>query len=78
MYVGEEEKRYELPLKYLSSPAFLTLMIKEGEDVHHVKIEGPIRLACKPAVFNQFLKLAQESTESAKCVCCYCFRPFFL
>ncbi|XP_023905913.2 auxin-responsive protein SAUR20-like [Quercus suber] len=61
MYVGEERKRYEVPVKYLSLPAFQELFVQSQEDELEAKIEGPIMLACKTEEFDQLLKLAKIS-----------------
>ena len=64
MYVGEERKRYEVPVKYLSLPAFQELFVQSQEDELEAKIEGPIMLACKTEEFDQLLKLAKVSSQS--------------
>ncbi|KAK7825377.1 auxin-induced protein 10a5 [Quercus suber] len=64
MYVGEERKRYEVPVKYLSLPAFQELFVHLQEDELQAKIEGPIMLACKIEEFDQLLKLAKVSAHS--------------
>lgn len=64
IYVGEECKRYEVPLKYLSFPALQELIGKSlsGEDqIHEPKIDGPITLACKVGAFDELLKLAKKN-----------------
>ena len=59
LYVGEERKRYEVPVKYLSLPAFQELIVQSQADELEAKIEGPIMLACKTEEFDQLLKQAK-------------------
>ncbi|KAB1224613.1 Auxin-induced protein X15 [Morella rubra] len=61
MYVGEVEKRYEVPLKYLSLPAFQVLIDQSQPHELDIKIHGPIVLACSTEVFDQFLSMAEAS-----------------
>ncbi|XVF29401.1 hypothetical protein REPUB_Repub15cG0118000 [Reevesia pubescens] len=57
MYVGKEAKRYEVPIKYLSSPAFQELLIRSRDDDLETKIDGPISIACCTSQrFEQLLK----------------------
>lgn len=60
--MGEEEKRYEVLLKYLALAAFQTLIKQStrGDDLD-TKVEGPITLPCTTARFDKFLKLAEKS-----------------
>ncbi|XWS22215.1 hypothetical protein CRYUN_Cryun29cG0015200 [Craigia yunnanensis] len=60
MYVGKEAKRYEVPIKYLSSPAFQELLIRSQDDDLETKIDGPITIACTPKRFKQLLKVAKH------------------
>ncbi|KAM4077529.1 hypothetical protein ACJW30_12G144800 [Castanea mollissima] len=66
LYVGEEKKRYEIPLKYLSLPAFQELIVQSQADELEPKIQGPIMLACRTEEFDQLLKLAKVSTVILK------------
>ena len=61
LYVGEERKRYEVPVKYLSLPAFQELIVQSQADELEPKIQGPIMLACRTEEFDQLLKLAKVS-----------------
>ncbi|KAJ9185679.1 hypothetical protein P3X46_005279 [Hevea brasiliensis] len=62
VYVGEESKRYEVPLQYLSIRSFQELILQWEHDDLDTKIEGPIKLLCSTAFFEeQLLKLATES-----------------
>jgi SAUR family protein len=58
VYVGEEKRRYEVPVKYLSLPTFQDLMVQAEPVELEPKIEGPIMLACTTEIFDQLLKLA--------------------
>ncbi|XVF37663.1 hypothetical protein REPUB_Repub20aG0028900 [Reevesia pubescens] len=60
MYVGEEAKRYEVPIKYLSSPAFQELLIRSQDDDLDNKIDGPITIPCTSQRFKELLKNAKK------------------
>ncbi|KAK6266239.1 hypothetical protein QUC31_017076 [Theobroma cacao] len=60
MYVGEKAKRYEVPIKYLSSPAFQELLMRSQDDDLDTKIDGPITIACTSKRFEQLLKVAKN------------------
>ncbi|KAJ0089120.1 hypothetical protein Patl1_31523 [Pistacia atlantica] len=61
IYVGEEAKRYEVPVKYVSFPPFQELMKQSEDDELDFKIDGPIKLSCTPEIFEcQILKLAKK------------------
>ncbi|KAI9180895.1 hypothetical protein LWI28_009178 [Acer negundo] len=59
IYVGQDRKRYQVPLKYLSLPSFQQLINTSQGDVFDVKIDGPITLACPTHTFEQLLKIAK-------------------
>ena len=61
IYVRNLEKRYEVPLKYLSLPSFQELIVQSQPDELDIKIDGPIVLACSTEVFDQFLSMAKAS-----------------
>ncbi|KAK2649463.1 hypothetical protein Ddye_016952 [Dipteronia dyeriana] len=61
IYVGQERKRYQVPLIYLSLPNFQQLINTSQEDVFDVKIDGPITLACPTHTFEQLLKIAKKT-----------------
>ncbi|KAJ4708768.1 SAUR-like auxin-responsive protein family [Melia azedarach] len=56
MYVGEEHKRYDVPLKYLSLPEFKELMEQSENGDFDFKINGPINLGCTSEAFDQLLR----------------------
>ncbi|KAK6255409.1 hypothetical protein SCA6_016714 [Theobroma cacao] len=60
MYVGEKAKRYEVPIRYLSSPAFQELLMRSQDDDLDTKIDGPITIACTSERFKQLLKVAKH------------------
>ncbi|WRX20276.1 Small auxin-up RNA - like 10 [Theobroma cacao] len=60
MYVGEKAKRYEVPIKYLSSPAFQELLMRSQDDDLDTKIDGPITVACTSKMFEQLLNVAKH------------------
>uniref|UniRef100_A0A7N2RB60 Uncharacterized protein n=1 Tax=Quercus lobata TaxID=97700 RepID=A0A7N2RB60_QUELO len=70
LYVGEERKRYEVLVKYLSLPAFEELIVQSQADELEAKIEGPIMLACKTEEFDQLLKLAKNAFSNAYYIGC--------
>ncbi|KAJ4848696.1 hypothetical protein Tsubulata_046924 [Turnera subulata] len=51
----EEEKRYQIPLQYLSHPAFLQLLKQYQYDPDD-KIDGPLKIPCTVEFFDRFLK----------------------
>lgn len=62
IYVGEEGKKYEVPVKYLSTPAFQELITRFlDDDQVEPKINGPIVLVCRIESFDQFLKFAKKN-----------------
>ncbi|KAK2643538.1 hypothetical protein Ddye_025301 [Dipteronia dyeriana] len=63
IYVGQERKRYQVPLIYLSLPNFQQLIKTSQGDVFDVKIDGPITLACPTHTFEQLLKIAKKTTH---------------
>ncbi|KAJ0028365.1 hypothetical protein Pint_35044 [Pistacia integerrima] len=60
IYVGEEAKRYEVPVKYLSFPPFLELVKQSVGDDFDTQIDGPINLTCTTETFDELLKLAKN------------------
>lgn len=62
VYVGEERKRYEIPVKYLALAEFKELMMLSQEDSFDldVKIDGPITFLCTTEIFDEVLKLAKK------------------
>lgn len=64
--VGEEAKRYEIPVEYFWLPAFETFIQESpiGQEVLDIKIDGPIWLSCKTAEFDQFLKLEKKKKKT--------------
>ncbi|GMI92967.1 hypothetical protein HRI_002966000 [Hibiscus trionum] len=61
IYVGQEAKRFEVPIKYLSLAVFQELLIRSQGDDLDAKIDGPIRIAfCSSERFKQLLKDAKH------------------
>ncbi|KAG5232769.1 hypothetical protein OIU78_027502 [Salix suchowensis] len=60
MYVGEEGKRCEVPVKYLSNPVFQELLRRSQNQDLDGKIEGAIRIPHSTAFFYQFLRIVKE------------------
>ncbi|KAF5731850.1 putative SAUR-like auxin-responsive protein family [Tripterygium wilfordii] len=68
VYVGEEAKRYEVPVKYLSFPVFRELLIQEHDDGGYFdsKTDGPLKISCcTTTTFDQLLKIAAQNTRSS-------------
>ncbi|KAK0582166.1 hypothetical protein LWI29_022233 [Acer saccharum] len=63
IYVGQERKRYQVPLIYLSLPNFQQLINTSQGDVFDVKIDGPITLACPTHTFEHLLKIAKNTPQ---------------
>ncbi|TQE11139.1 hypothetical protein C1H46_003145 [Malus baccata] len=60
VYVGQERKLYQIPLKYLLDPTLQQLIEKSQPDVFDSKIDGPIELACTTETFDEFLKIFKK------------------
>ncbi|OMO78079.1 Auxin responsive SAUR protein [Corchorus capsularis] len=66
MYVGEEGKRYQVPIKFLSCPSFIKQVLmqssqEEDDDDLDPKIDGPIMIRhCTSETFEQILKAAKH------------------
>lgn len=58
IYVGEEQKRYVVSLKYLSSITFQDLL-NQFEDEIHFGEDGKLILPCSPRVFEDVLNFAK-------------------
>lgn len=58
VYVGEEQKRYVVPLKCLSSKVF-QLLLHQFEDHIHYRGDGKIVLPCSIDVFEWVLDFAK-------------------
>lgn len=63
--VGEEDKRYEVPLEYFWLPAFETFIQESpiGQEVLDIKTDGPIWLSYRTVEFHQFLKLEEKKKK---------------
>lgn len=65
MYVGEECKRYDVPVEYLKFTKLREMMLQSQEyGFLDFKIDGPITLPCTTDTFDQFLN--QAKTRSIK------------
>ncbi|KAM1663375.1 hypothetical protein ACFX13_043600 [Malus domestica] len=60
VYVGQERKLHQIPLKYLLDPTLQQLIEKSQPDVFDSKIDGPIELACTTHTFDEFLKIFKK------------------
>jgi hypothetical protein len=65
MYVGKEEKLYEVPVRFLSFRSFQDLLARSQPVVDDldIKNDGPIVLTCSTDVFDRLLREARRSVE---------------
>ncbi|KAF5731910.1 putative SAUR-like auxin-responsive protein family [Tripterygium wilfordii] len=68
VYVGEEAKRYEVPVKYLSFPVFRELLMQDHDDgiggYFDPKVDGPLKISCcTTSTFDQLMKIARQHTR---------------
>jgi hypothetical protein len=60
VYVGKEEKLYEVPVKYLSLQSFQALLAQsQPANELDIKNDGPIVLTCSTDVFDRLLMEAK-------------------
>lgn len=64
LYVGKEEKRYEVPVKYLSLRSFKELLAQSQPNELDIKNDGPIVLPCTTEAFNMLLREAKAYYRS--------------
>jgi SAUR family protein len=64
LYVGKEEKRYEVPVKYLSLRSFKELLAQSQPNELDIKNDGPIVLPCTTEAFNTLLREAKAYYRS--------------
>ncbi|KAJ4957924.1 hypothetical protein NE237_025035 [Protea cynaroides] len=62
---GKEEKKYIIQVEYLSTPTFRAMINKIWEEQHmeldlEDEKEGPMKLPCTPADFEQVLEACDE------------------
>ncbi|XVF65736.1 hypothetical protein PTKIN_Ptkin09bG0273800 [Pterospermum kingtungense] len=59
VYVGEEGKRYDVPLMYLSLPRFQQMVVRssQGNNDLDTNLDRPIIVDCTPETFELLLKL---------------------
>ncbi|KAF9591127.1 hypothetical protein IFM89_002082 [Coptis chinensis] len=57
VYVGEESEAYRIPLQYISSPLFPSLLSEKDRDLEFEEVKGPIILSCTIEKFEQFLQV---------------------
>lgn len=62
IYVGEEAKRYEVPIKFLSLQSFQQI-ISEFQDLDSQNRQGPIKLLCSTSSFDNFLMNARRMNK---------------
>ncbi|KAK9289344.1 hypothetical protein L1049_007499 [Liquidambar formosana] len=58
IYVGEESRRYVVPVACLSCTMFQALLHQFREEIQ-ASIAGPIKLPCSPQMFEWVLKSCQ-------------------
>ncbi|OVA13688.1 Auxin-induced protein [Macleaya cordata] len=61
VYIGEERKRYVVPLEYLLSPKFQVFLLEQSDqDEFDIKFQGPIMLHCTTEAFERVLRLVKQ------------------
>lgn len=64
VYVGEEAKRYAIPLSYLKHPIFLELLRKAEEEFGFDNVgSGALQIPCDPVVFERLLSLIGKEDD---------------
>lgn len=61
--VGEEMKRFIIPMEYLGCQAF-DILLKEAEEEFGFQQEGVLRIPCEVCVFEEILKLLEEKKDA--------------
>lgn len=61
--VGEEMKRFIIPMAYLGCQAF-DILLKEAEEEFGFQQEGVLRIPCEVSVFEEILKLLEENKDA--------------
>ncbi|XP_071901186.1 protein SMALL AUXIN UP-REGULATED RNA 51-like [Coffea arabica] len=63
--VGEELKRFVIPMEYLGHQAF-GILLREAEEEFGFQQEGVLKIPCQVAVFEKILKMMDESRDGAR------------
>ncbi|XP_024190362.1 auxin-responsive protein SAUR50-like [Rosa chinensis] len=56
LFVGKEEKKYPVPLKYFTHPKLQELLKEYQEPVFDPRFDEPIVLECSTEIFEQLLR----------------------
>lgn len=65
VYVGDESKRYVIPLSYLDHKAFQALL-SQAEEEFGFSSSGAIRLPCDTVIFDHLLSLLNRHDPSVQ------------
>ncbi|KAI4376368.1 hypothetical protein MLD38_014137 [Melastoma candidum] len=74
--VGEGQKRYVVPTRVLSHPAFRELL-REAEEVFGFQQKGVLRIPCDVFVFEHVMRIVEERNKSNKLLGVRSRRPVF-
>ncbi|CDO97720.1 unnamed protein product [Coffea canephora] len=61
--VGEELKRFVIPMEYLGHQAF-GILLREAEEEFGFQQEGVLKIPCQVAVFEKILKMTDERRDT--------------
>lgn len=61
--VGEEMKRFIIPMEYLGCQAF-DILLKEAEEEFGFQQEGVLRIPCEVPLFEEILQLLEEKKDA--------------
>lgn len=60
--VGEEQKRFVIPMEYLGHHAF-HILLREAEEEFGFEQAGVLRIPCEVSLFESILKMAEEKRD---------------
>lgn len=64
--VGEEMKRFVIPMEYLGQRAF-GVLLREAEEEFGFEQEGVLRIPCDVSVFENILEMVEKEKEGFCC-----------
>ena len=64
--IGEEMKRFVIPMEYLSHRAF-GILLREAEEEFGFEQEGVLRIPCDVSVFENILEIVDKEKEGFCC-----------
>ncbi|KAH7524239.1 protein SMALL AUXIN UP-REGULATED RNA 9 [Ziziphus jujuba] len=69
--VGEEQKRFVIPMEYLGHHAF-HILLREAEEEFGFEQAGILRIPCEVSLFESILKMVEEKRDP------FCFKKYRL